>query len=60
MVEAQKARDSGEKKVILFGLTGHGHFGLMAYSAYHEHKLVNVPYTEGVLAEGLKMVPKVE
>jgi tryptophan synthase beta chain len=31
---ALKARESGEKKVILFNLSGHGHFDLGAYEAY--------------------------
>jgi tryptophan synthase beta chain len=31
---ALKARESGEKKVILFCLSGHGHFDLGAYEAY--------------------------
>ena len=32
--EAQAARESGEERVILFGLCGHGHFDLAAYDAY--------------------------
>ncbi len=31
---ALAARESGEKKVILFNLSGHGHFDLSAYEAY--------------------------
>jgi tryptophan synthase beta chain len=31
---ALQARESGEKKVILFNLSGHGHFDLSAYDAY--------------------------
>ena len=34
IVHALKARESGEKKVILFNLSGHGHFDLSAYDAY--------------------------
>jgi tryptophan synthase beta chain len=34
IVHALKARESGEKKVILFGLSGHGHFDLTAYESY--------------------------
>jgi tryptophan synthase beta chain len=34
IVHALKARESGEKKVILFGLSGHGHFDLSAYESY--------------------------
>jgi tryptophan synthase beta chain len=34
MVHALAARESGEKKVILFNLSGHGHFDLAAYESY--------------------------
>jgi tryptophan synthase beta chain len=34
IVHALKARESGEKKVILFNLSGHGHFDLAAYESY--------------------------
>ncbi len=34
IVHALKARESGEKKVILFNLSGHGHFDLGAYDSY--------------------------
>ena len=32
--EALKAKETGEKKVILFNLSGHGHFDLASYHAY--------------------------
>ena len=32
--EAEAAREAGEKRVILFGLCGHGNFDLVAYDAY--------------------------
>ena len=31
---ALKAREAGEKKVILFNLSGHGHFDMAAYDSY--------------------------
>jgi tryptophan synthase beta chain len=34
ILHALKARESGEKKVILFCLSGHGHFDLGAYESY--------------------------
>jgi tryptophan synthase beta chain len=36
---ALAARESGEKKVILFNLSGHGHFDLTAYQAFLNHTL---------------------
>jgi tryptophan synthase beta chain len=32
--EALKAREAGEERVILFNLSGHGHFDMAAYDAY--------------------------
>jgi tryptophan synthase beta chain len=34
IVHALKAKETGEKKVILFNLSGHGHFDLGAYESY--------------------------
>jgi tryptophan synthase beta chain len=34
IVHALEAREAGEKRVILFNLSGHGHFDLSAYDAY--------------------------
>ncbi len=34
VMHALKAREAGEKKVILFNLSGHGHFDLSAYDSY--------------------------
>ena len=33
--EAAAAREAGEERVILFNLSGHGHFDMSAYAAYH-------------------------
>jgi tryptophan synthase beta chain len=41
VVEALKAREAGEEKVILFGLSGHGHFDMSAYEGYLADKLNN-------------------
>ena len=32
--EALAAKETGEKQVILFNLSGHGHFDMAAYDAY--------------------------
>jgi tryptophan synthase beta chain len=34
ILHALRAREAGEKKVILFNLSGHGHFDLSAYDSY--------------------------
>jgi tryptophan synthase beta chain len=37
--EAEKCRQSGEAKTILFNLSGHGHFDMGAYGEYLEGKI---------------------
>ena len=39
--EAKKAKLEGKKKIILFNLSGHGHFDMTAYDAYFAGKLGN-------------------
>lgn len=57
--QALECKESGESKVILFGLSGHGHFDLSAYDAYFSDNLVNVSYSEEKLAESMAALPKV-
>lgn len=38
-VEAEKCKQSGEAKVILFNLSGHGHFDMAAYDNYFDGKM---------------------
>jgi len=58
--EALNAKKEGSKKVILFNLSGHGHFDMGSYDAYFAGKLENydMPKEDVVkaLAE-LKMLP---
>ena len=37
--EANRAKEEGTKRVILFNLCGHGHFDMSAYEAYFAGKL---------------------
>ena len=37
--EAKKCKESGEKKTILFNLSGHGHFDMSAYEKHIENKM---------------------
>ena len=37
--EAMVAKETGEKKVILFNLSGHGNFDLVSYDAYNNNRL---------------------
>jgi tryptophan synthase beta chain len=42
--EALEAKEKGEKRVILFNLSGHGNFDLASYDAYHSGKLQDYDY----------------
>jgi tryptophan synthase beta chain len=56
--EAQAARESGEARVILFGLCGHGHFDLSAYDAYLAGKLPDPEFSEQELSAALASLPE--
>lgn len=47
--EAQRAKEEGREKTILFNLCGHGHFDLSAYEKYMAGELQNHTYT-GLIA----------
>jgi tryptophan synthase beta chain len=61
--EALEAKQAGEEKVILFNLSGHGHFDLAAYDAYHRGELVDYDLPDEKIQETLKDLeglPRVE
>ncbi len=51
--EALAAKEAGTGKVILFGLSGHGHFDLAAYENYISGKLVDYEYPGREIAEAI-------
>lgn len=57
--EAMEAREAGEKKVILFNLSGHGHFDLGAYQQYLSGELEDFSYPAEAVKEALAELPKV-
>ena len=57
--EAIAAREAGEKRVILFNLSGHGHFDLGAYEQYLAGKLEDFAYPEEKVAEAMAAIPPV-
>ncbi len=59
MEEALKARERGEKVVIAFNLSGHGHFDLAAYDAYLAGELEDYEYPEEQIREALQHLPQV-
>ena len=60
MDEALRCRETGEKKVILFGLTGTGYFDMAAYKSFNEGKMKDYIPTDEDLARGFASLPKVK
>ena len=57
--EALAAREAGEERVILFNLSGHGHFDMQAYDDYLHGRLPEVEFREEDVEVGLASVPEV-
>ncbi len=57
--EALDAKSKGEKRVILFNLSGRGDMDMAAYQAYFSGNLQNYDYPEHAIAEAMKTLPKV-
>ena len=58
--EALDAKKKGEKRIILFNLSGHGHFDMTAYQSYLNGELVDYEYPAHAIEEAIKDLPKVE
>ncbi|MBF0166757.1 MAG: TrpB-like pyridoxal phosphate-dependent enzyme [Alphaproteobacteria bacterium] len=56
---ALRAKEAGTSPVILFSLSGHGHFDMQAYTDYFAGKLVDQPYDEAALKQALDCLPQV-
>ncbi len=57
--EALAAKESGETKTILFGLSGHGNFDLAAYDSYLSGSLQDYEYPAEAIAEAMRDLPEV-
>lgn len=57
--EALDAKAKGEKRVILFNLSGHGHFDMVSYEKYLSGGLEDYEYPEEAVAEAMKDLPQV-
>jgi tryptophan synthase beta chain len=60
MDEALKCKETGEKKTILFGLTGTGYFDLAAYISYNEGSMTDYIPSDEDLEKGFTTLPMVE
>jgi len=57
--EAARCTESGEEKVILAGLSGHGHFDMAAYDAFLAGRMVDEDVTEERFAAALSTLPSI-
>jgi tryptophan synthase beta chain len=55
--EAEAAKQAGEQRVILLGLSGHGHFDMSAYEAYLGGKLEDPEFSEEDMNAALERLP---
>src|SRR3954462_8087303 len=56
--EAEAAREAGESRVILLGLSGHGHFDMSAYDAYLSGSLEDIEFSEQEMEDALARLPE--
>ncbi len=57
--EALEAKKTGQERVILFNLSGHGHFDMAAYEAYFSGKLQDYEYPAEAVAAAQHRMPQV-
>ena len=55
--EALKCKETGEEKVILFNLSGHGLIDMTAYEQYLNGDLMNYKITDDDIKKNLETVP---
>ena len=55
--EAKKCKETGEEKVILFNLSGHGLIDMTAYDSYINGDLRNYTVTDAEIRKNLETVP---
>lgn len=58
--EANKCKESGDKKTIVMCLSGHGHFDLGAYEQFLSGKLEADAYSEASVKKALSQLPKID
>jgi tryptophan synthase beta chain len=59
IVEAMRCKREGKSETILFNLSGHGHFDMMAYQKYFAGEMSDALYDEAELAKSLAGLPNV-
>ena len=56
--EAEAAKQAGDERVILIGLSGHGHFDMSAYEAYLAGELSDLEFSEDDMEAALERLPE--
>ncbi|MDX1663718.1 MAG: TrpB-like pyridoxal phosphate-dependent enzyme [Candidatus Promineifilaceae bacterium] len=56
--EALACKESGEARVIVFNLSGHGHFDMAAYDAYLKGELEDYEYPQEAIEAAMQSVPE--
>jgi len=56
--EAEAAKQAGEERVILIGLSGHGHFDMSAYEAYLAGDLEDLEFSVADMEAALARLPQ--
>jgi tryptophan synthase beta chain len=58
--EALEAKEKGEERVILFNLSGHGHFDMLSYDKYFEGALEDYDYPIEAVADAQTRMPVID
>ena len=58
--EAIACKESGEEKVILTALCGHGHLDLAAYEKFLAGEMVDLDLSDAAIAEAMQTVPQID
>jgi len=59
MNEAERAKEAGEERVIVFNLSGHGHFDMASYQAYFNGELEDYEHPQAEIEAAMTQVPVV-
>lgn len=56
--EALHCKETGESKVILMAMCGHGHFDLPAYEKYLQGNMVDLSFSEAKMQSSMANIPQ--
>jgi tryptophan synthase beta chain len=57
--EALDAKEKGEERIILFNMSGHGHFDMAAYQHYYSGNLEDYEYPQAAIEAAMADLPQV-